>query len=245
MLLTVGGMARAQTLQSQEATPFELSGGSVTGAHEATFHHRQRGRFNAWFFTAFDRYINFITRTHKGRAFEGIRQGDIVELGAGVGANFGYIPADSRVLAVEPNEAMHPGLVERAAGRGVELELIAAPAEALPIPDDSVDEVICSLVLCTVQDPTQALAEVLRVLRPGGTFRFVEHVAGHPAMPRRWLQWTLARPWAWLYEGCRLSRDTGRLIETAGFSCTDVEHHRLRQSLFVPVNSAISGTATK
>jgi SAM-dependent methyltransferase len=100
-------------------------------------------------------------------------------------------------------------------------------------------------VLCTVDDPARTVAEVLRVLRPGGRFRFVEHVAARPASPRRWVQWTLARPWAWIYEGCQLSRDTGRLIETAGFSRTDVERHRFRRSLFFPVNSAISGIATK
>lgn len=238
-------MTTTQTAQSLEKTTADLTGGSDDHAHSPTFHNGARGRFNAWFFTAFDRYINFIARSHKRRAFEGIRQGDIVELGAGVGANFAYFPPDSRVLAVEPNEAMHQALIERAAARGLDLELIEAQAEALPIPDNSVDEVVCSLVLCTVENPTRTVAEVLRVLRPGGTFRFVEHVAAHPAMPRRWIQWTLTKPWSWLYEGCQLGRDTARLIETAGFSNTDVRRHRFRQSLFFPVNSAISGTATK
>jgi len=209
------------------------------------FHNRARGPFNAWFFTTFDRYINFITRRHKAHAFGGIRPGHIVELGPGVGANFAFIPPGSRLLAVEPNGAMHETLTSRADALGLDLELIESPAEALPFADSSVDEVICSLVLCTVDDPRAAIAEVLRVLRPGGTFRFVEHVASHPASPRRWAQAAIARPWSWLFEGCRLCRDTGHLVEHAGFSRTEVNRHRFRQSIFFPVNLAISGRATK
>lgn len=223
-----------------DPTP-DIDGGGIG----STFHHGGRGRFNAWFFTAFDRYINFITRTHKAAAFAGIRQGDIVELGAGVGANFAYVPAGSRLLAVEPNLAMHERLRLRAEAHGIDLELVAAPAEALPLPDSSVDEVICSLVLCTVDDPVAAIAEVVRVLRPGGTFRFVEHVVAHPASPRRLVQVVIRRPWSWVFEGCRLCRDTADLIEHAGFGQTDIHRHRLRQSVFYPVNVAISGSATK
>ncbi len=211
----------------------------------STFDNGARGRFNAWFFTAFDRYINFITREHKGTAFADIRRGDVVELGPGVGANLSYVPAGGRLLAIEPNEAMHPRLIERAAERGLQLELIKASAETIPLPDSSVDEVICSLVLCTVNDPAATVAEVLRILRPGGSFRFVEHVVAHPASPRRWIQATIAKPWAWIFEGCQLCRDTGHLVEHAGFSQATVDRHRLRQSVFFPVNSAISGIAVK
>jgi SAM-dependent methyltransferase len=109
---------------------------------------------------------------------------------------------------------MYPALTRRASER--DLVLVKTSAEALPFPDSSVDEVICSLVLCTVDDPTATIAEVLLVLRPGGTFRFVEHVAAHPTSPRRWIQSAIAKPWSWLYEDCQLCRDTGHLIEHAG-----------------------------
>lgn len=201
------------------------------------------GRWNAWFFGAFDRYLNFISRHHKRHAFGGIDVGTIVEIGAGVGANFAYLPQGGRVIAVEPNPAMHGRLMERAGEHDLQLELVAAPAEKLPLGDDSIDTVICSLVLCTVADPQAVLAEVRRVLRPGGTFRFVEHVAAHPASPRRWLQAVIARPWSWLFQGCSASRDTETLIDKAGFGEVDFRRHRLRQSVFVPVNSAISGIA--
>ena len=210
-----------------------------------TFDNGARGRFNAWFFDAFDRYLNRVSREHKRHAFEGMRRGDVVEIGAGVGANFEWIPEGSRVLAVEPNEAMHERLRARAAQRGVRLELVPAPAESLPIDDASVDEVIVTLVLCTVGDPERSLREIHRILRPGGTFRFVEHVQAPPGSPRRALQHAIARPWAWLYEGCQLCRDTDRAIEAVGFKEVALRHHRFRGSLFVPVNSAISGVATK
>jgi SAM-dependent methyltransferase len=140
---------------------------------------------------------------------------------------------------------MHPRLRRRARQRGVDIELLAAPAEVIPVPDDSVDTVICSLVLCTVPDPDAAISEIRRVLRPGGTFRFVEHIAAHPASPRRWIQTALRRPWSWLFEGCQLCRDTGALIDTAGFAEVEMHRSRLRFSVFVPVNTVIFGTAVE
>ena len=201
-------------------------------------------RFNAWFFDSIDRYANHVSHIHKRNAFDGLRPGTIVELGAGTGANFRYIPAGSRLIAVEPSTAMHPRLRDNAAEQNIDLELLAVPGENIPLADDSVDEVIATLVLCTVTDPSQVLAEIKRILRPGGTFRFVEHVAAHPASPRRWLQWMLARPWAWLFEGCDTQRNTARTIAEVGFSDVTLEFRRFRHSLFLPVNSAIWGIAT-
>lgn len=210
-----------------------------------TFHNGSRSRWNAWFFTFFDGYINLIARRHKRHAFTGITGPEVLELGPGVGANFAFIPRGSRVLAAEPNRAMHAALLERAAARGVDLELLESVAEDLPLPDQSVDDVVCSLVLCTVDDPARVLAEAHRVLRPGGSLRFVEHVAAHRLSPRRLVQRALRRPWSWVFEGCRLDRDIRGMVEHAGFHRFDIRRHRLRQSVFVPVNTAISGVATK
>ena len=201
-------------------------------------------RFNAWFFDSIDRYSNHVAYIHKRNAFEGLRSGTIVELGAGTGANFQFIPAGSRLIAIEPSIAMHARLQRNAVQQQIDLELLAVPAESIPLPDDSVDEVIASLVLCTVSDPEKVLTEIRRILRPGGTFRFVEHVAAHPASPRRWLQSILARPWAWLFEGCDTRRNTARIIVSAGFADLTLQFRRFRHSLFLPVNSAIWGIAT-
>jgi len=203
----------------------------------------RRGAFNAWFFDTIDVYVNLITGPVKRAAFDDIEPGRILEIGAGTGANFDYLPAGSQLFALEPNEAMHQRLHRRASEQGVALELLAAPGESIPLDDGSVDTVICSLVLCTVNDPAAVLAEIRRVLRPGGTFRFVEHIAAGPVSPRRWLQRVINRPWAWIFEGCQLCRHTDRAIEAAGFTSLDLHRRRLRLSIFVPVNRAIHGIA--
>ena len=218
---------------------------TATQISNAGFDNGRRGRFNAWFFTAFDRYMTHITLRHKQAAFGGLERGDIVELGAGVGANFDFVPAGSRVIAVEPNLAMHADLVRRGADRGVEVDLLTVSAEQIPLPDASVDDVLCSLVLCTVDDPGAVLAEVQRILRPGGQFRFVEHVKAGVWSPRRWLQQLIRRPWRWVYEGCDLCRDTATAIEAAGFSSVDITRRRLRNSLFFPANTSIHGIAAR
>ncbi len=202
------------------------------------------GRFNAWFFDSADRYLNYVSVVHKQNAFGNLRAGTIVELGAGTGANFRYIPEGSRLIAVEPNVAMHARLQRNAAVWSIDLELLASPGETIPLADNSVDEVIETLVLCTVTDPGKVLAEVRRILRPGGTFRFVEHVAAHPISPRRWIQWLVSKPWACLFEGCDTQRDTAKAIAAAGFSTVTIESKRFRHSVFLPVNSAVWGMAT-
>ncbi len=206
--------------------------------------HARRGPFNAWFFDRFDRYINLVTRVHKRSAFEGLGPGRILEIGAGTGANFDYLPGVDSLVLVEPNRAMHARLRRRAERAGIAVEILEAPAERLPLPDASVDTVIGTLVLCTVVDPASVLAEIRRILRPGGTFRFVEHVAAHAASPRRWIQELVARPWRWVFEGCDARRDTPTMLRAAGFDHIRIEHRRMRHSIFVPVNSAIWGIAT-
>jgi len=210
----------------------------------AAFDNGWRGRFNAWFFQVFDRYIAHVTRRLKDAAFGDIEAGTIVEIGPGVGANFDYIPRGSRLIAMEPNLPMHGPLRERAEERGIDLEIHAGGAESIPLADGSVDDVLCSLVLCTVDDPTVVLQEIRRVLRPGGRFRFVEHVAAPSSSPRRLLQRVIRRPWLWLFEGCDVCRDTGRTVESAGFASVDQHEALMRHSVFVPVNSALRGIAT-
>ncbi len=202
-----------------------------------------RGAFNAWFFDTFDGYVNVVAGPSKQAAFEGIEPGRILEIGIGTGANFDHLPAGSNLVALEPNEAMHERLHRRASEKGIGLELLVAPGESIPLDDGSIDTVICSLVLCTVEHPDAVLAEIKRVLRPGGTFRFVEHVAARPVSPRRWLQGALTRPWAWIFEGCQLCRHTDLAIEAAGFASLEIRRRRLRRSVFVPVNTVIHGIA--
>ena len=207
------------------------------------FDHGWRSRANAAFFSAIDRYAAYVSQWHKRVAFDGLTASSIVEIGPGVGANFAWYPAGATVWAIEPNMAMHPRLSERAADAGIDLRIVPTGAATLPFEDSSVDCVVSTLVLCSVDDPHAAITEIRRVLRPGGTFRFVEHIAARPGRPRALLQRALRRPWAWLFEGCDLLRHTDTLIRTAGFDHVDLHHRRLRRSLFVPVNSVVAGIA--
>lgn len=202
-------------------------------------------RFNAWFFDSLDGYINHVGREHKQSAFGGLSARRVVEIGAGSGANVGHLQPGTELVAIEPNVHMHDRLARRCEAAGVELTILAGTAERIELPDASVDEVIGSLVLCTVVDPSVVLAEVRRILRPGGRFRFVEHVAAPERGVRRAVQRILRRPWGWVFEGCDPGRHTAAAIERAGFAAVRVEHRKFRQSLFWPVNTGIWGTAVR
>jgi ubiquinone/menaquinone biosynthesis C-methylase UbiE len=212
---------------------------------DTSFDHGARSRFNAWFFDTFDRYLNHALRSHKDAAFTGLTGPVVVEIGAGTGANLTRLPAGTELIGVEPNRQMHNRLRNRAATTGVRLQVLPCRADDLPMPDGSVDDVLCSLVLCTVEDLEGTLAEVRRVLRPGGRFRFVEHVAAPRRSPRRRLQESLRRPWGWVFEGCDPARETVRHVEAAGFSELTVVPRKLRHSVFFPVNTAVWGVATR
>jgi len=126
------------------------------------------------------RAINLALR---GGEFEGPRaraaaglDGEVLEIGFGSGLNIPYYPAGlKRVQAVDPAAAGRKLAAERAAGCAVPIEYVGSDAEALPVPDASVDHALSTWTLCTIPDVMRALAEIRRVLRPGGAFRFVEH----------------------------------------------------------------------
>ena len=203
--------------------------------------HPGRGRFNSAFFWLMGGYLDRHLRSRKGTAFADLPQ-NVVELGAGVGANLRYLPADAHLTAIEPNPHMHRRLRRAARSHGVDLEIRSVVGERIDLPDASADAVISSLVLCTVRDPDAVLAEVRRVLRPGGRFSFAEHVAAEPGTPTRWAQRVLRRPWAWVFEGCSCERDLATVIRSAGFASVDLDSYRIR-SPFVPFNTHIAGTA--
>lgn len=203
--------------------------------------HPVRGRFNSAFFWAMGGYIDWHMRHRKSAAFAALPS-TVVELGPGVGANLRYLPPGARLVAIEPNRHMHARLRRAARSHGVDVEIRDVVGERVDLPDASVDAVISSLVLCSVGDPVAVLAEVRRILRPGGRFGFAEHVAARPGTPTRWVQRALRRPWAWIFEGCSCERDLAGAIEGAGFSRVDLDHYRIH-SPFLPFNTHIAGTA--
>ena len=203
--------------------------------------HRARGRFNAAFFSVTGPYLEWNLRQQKGRVFGELPR-EVVELGSGVGANLRYLPPGTTLVAIEPNPHMHPRLRAAAERSGVHLDLRDRVAERTDLPDHCVDSVISSLVLCSVTNPAAVLAEIRRILRPGGTYRFVEHVAAPTGTASRALQRALRRPWAWTFEGCSCERDLESLIRAAGFVSVDIAPFRLHTP-FVPFNTQIAGTA--
>ena len=204
--------------------------------------HPVRGRFNAGFFRLMDGYIDWNLRAQKARVYQGLPP-TVVELGSGVGANLRYLEPGTRLIAVEPNAPMHGHLRTAAAKRGIQLEVRQVPGEDIDLPDGSVDAVISSLVLCTVSDPQRVVAEVLRILRPGGRYCFVEHVAAPNGTLTRRAQSVVRRPWGWVFEGCSCERDLAAVIGAAGFASTQLDHYRIHTPL-VPFNTQIAGCAT-
>jgi ubiquinone/menaquinone biosynthesis C-methylase UbiE len=196
-----------------------------------------RGRVNAAFFAWMDWYMHWKYAAQKRALFAELPD-TVVELGAGTGANFRYRRPGTKVIAIEPNHLMHPALRKAAKKHGLELEIRSAGAEGIELESSSIEAVICSLVLCTVEDPEQAVVAVKRVLAPGGRFLCVEHVAA-PATTwiGRFQRWVF-RPWRWVFEGCHTHRDTGALLREAGFDEVRIEPFTW-PSVFVPVRPQI------
>jgi ubiquinone/menaquinone biosynthesis C-methylase UbiE len=145
--------------------------------------------------------------------------GRVIEVGAGNGRNFDHYPASvSHVLAVEPEPRLRASAQRAAETAAMPIEVVAGVADRLPAADDTFDAGVASLVLCTVPDQDAALAELRRVIRPGGELRFYEHVVSRrrgAALVQRALDATLYPP---LAGGCHLARDTVAAIERAGFT---------------------------
>ncbi len=168
----------------------------------------------------------------------------ILEIGPGVGSNFHRYPDGTRVIAYEPNPHMHKRLEHTAAEHGIVLDLRSAKAESLLEPDASQDVVIATLTLCSVDDPATVIAEVHRVLRPGGRFLFVEHIAAAEGTALRYLQGVLAPIWAVLSDRCRLAAHTNEEIERAGFAAVDYTIENLGAKLD-PSRRIAYGVATR
>jgi ubiquinone/menaquinone biosynthesis C-methylase UbiE len=137
---------------------------------------------------------------------------------------------------------MHPRLRERGEQLGLRLQIRAGTAERTGLPDASADAVVATLVLCSVQDVPAALAETRRLLRPGGRFVFLEHVAAPEGTGLRRTQ-RLVRPlWSAIADGCHPDRETWTFLESAGFAALRYDRFRIETPMAF-LSPAIAGTA--
>jgi ubiquinone/menaquinone biosynthesis C-methylase UbiE len=172
--------------------------------------------------------------------------GAAIEVGCGHGLNFCFYPATvERVLAVEPEALLRGAAVEAAAAASVPVEVVEGVAGRLPAADASFDAGVASLVLCSVADQGQALAELRRVIRPGGQLRFYEHVVSHGAVARGAQRVADATLWPRVAGGCHLGRDTQAAIERAGFAIETVRRFGFSPGLPVPPIPHILGIARR
>jgi ubiquinone/menaquinone biosynthesis C-methylase UbiE len=149
-------------------------------------------------------------------------RGRTIDIGAGTGLNLDLFPAEvSELVLAEPDPHMLRQLRAKVPESGREASVVQAPAESLPFEGDSFDTAVFTLVLCTVPDPTAALAEAARVLRPGGKLLFVEHVRSEDPGLARW-QDRLEGPWRFFGDGCHCNRDTVAAIEASPFEVEKV-----------------------
>lgn len=180
---------------------------------------------------------------NRARLLEGL-SGRVLEVGAGNGLNFGHYPNSvAEVVALEPEPHFRKLALERAREARVPIAVIDGVAEAIPLPEAGFDAVVASLVLCSVADQLVALAELRRVLRPGGSLRYYEHVVSHGPRPARLQRLLDATVWPRIAGGCHLARDTGAAIRAAGFTVEREQRLAVKTSALEPAIPHLLGVA--
>jgi SAM-dependent methyltransferase len=229
-----------------------MAAGAMGKAYDATW-----GRLFASFY---DRALKASEENGLGdmrRALLADARGRVVEIGAGTGVNLDlYGGGIEDLTLVEPDPHMGAKLRDRVRARTVGLSvadgwslaegappvrLATAPAEAIPFPDDTFDTAVATLVLCTVPDPIAAIAELTRVLKPGGRLLFIEHVRADDPSSARW-QDRLEKPWRFMADGCHCNRDTEATLTASAFRIESVDHGALPKAMPI-VRPLIRGTA--
>jgi ubiquinone/menaquinone biosynthesis C-methylase UbiE len=182
---------------------------------------------------------------HRDRLLAGLH-GRVIEVGAGNGLNFSHYPsAVTELVAVEPEAFLRARAEGAARSSSVRITIRDGTADALAVPDAAFDAGVASLVLCSVPDQATALAELRRVIRPGGELRFYEHVVSKrpgPARLQRIADRTI-RPF--LSGGCHAGRDTLAAIERAGFVVEHSERFSFRPNPIDVTSPHILGTARR
>jgi ubiquinone/menaquinone biosynthesis C-methylase UbiE len=170
-------------------------------------------------------------------------RGRTLEIGSGTGLNLAHYPdAVAELILTEPATPMRKRLERKLRRQGRKATVSDAPAERLPAEDGSIDTVVSTLVLCTVDEPHAVLSEIRRVLKPGGRLLFLEHVRAESPRLAAW-QDRLEAPWRRFAEGCRCNRATVEVMQATGFSIEQREDAAWRAMPRI-VRPLVSGIAT-
>lgn len=174
-----------------------------------------------------DNYENTIAP--RKQALLGNLHGAVLEIGPGTGPNLRYYPSDVRWTGVEPNPFMYPHLLQALQALDWtqdRYKIVSGDLHSsrLPVDDESVDAVVGTLVLCSVTNPDESLREIIRVLKPGGKFVFIEHVAAQRRTGLRTIQNLIQPVWSFAGGGCHPNRETWETISRAGFAQVSLEH---------------------
>lgn len=198
-------------------------------------------RFNAWRLHKSREQNEEQIEKHRKELYSGL-SGNVLEIGPGTGTNMEYYSNQVSLTGVEPNQHMHKYLQEKAQQTGKSIEIITGTAEHIPTSDESFDAVVSTLVLCSVDNLEKSLSEIKRILKPGGQFLFIEHVAAPKKTWLRNIQNAIEPLWKRITDGCHPNRETWKSIEHAGFDKIEIEHFKLSLLIIAP---HIMGTAIK
>jgi len=201
-----------------------------------------KSKFNAVFMKNLEWYLNNIYGNYKKSLFSKLGK-NVLEIGAGTGTNLHYYRPDTDLTVVEPSRDMLNFFLKKAEKYPLNIRIVEGFAEKLPFEDNSFDSVVSTLVLCSVTSQTKVLKEIKRVLKPDGVFVFIEHVKAPDQTITAKFQNVLHAGWKWLFEGCDLKRETGKVIKSF---FPDALFRSIRfNSPFIPVNYHIIGYGTK
>ncbi|MBE8986906.1 class I SAM-dependent methyltransferase [Nostoc sp. LEGE 12450] len=198
-------------------------------------------RFFAWIIAQSSSTYDKIVGDRKRSLFANL-QGKVLEIGPGTGPNLPYYPKDIHWIGIEPNPHMHSYLQKQAKKLGLNIDLRIGNAEWLDAEDNSIDTVVSTLVLCSVPNIDYTLQAILRVLKPGGRFLFIEHVAASKGTVLREVQSAICPIWKVIGDGCHPDRETLIALENAGFSSVNYERFDAQLPIVSP---HIIGVATK
>ncbi|MGI8925366.1 MAG: class I SAM-dependent methyltransferase [Tepidiformaceae bacterium] len=200
---------------------------------------RKHSRWFAWFWSKAVARESAAEREARRQVTDGL-SGRVLEIGVGLGTNWQHLPAGVEYVGIEPDHFMLRRARANAAAASREVDLREAAAEKLPFEDGAFDAVFTTLTFCSVDDVPQALSEVRRVLKPGGEFRFWEHV--RPAGRLSGRAFDVVTPlWSRLGAGCHPNRRTVEAIDATGMGVTSLRRFK-KGPIPMVVGTAETGT---